>query len=171
MLDVVKLGEQATCVRRAVSMEFIAGLLTKIGSIDQKQNASRLGVFDQPIGDGTGRERLARSGGHVDEGSRAVVGEGIFQTGDGFNLAIAHAVRDEWVFVRHPGKPAAKGVGLRGPVGERFGAMECKDTAGAGVRVAGVAKPGFDPSGFVEERKWPGGSCGEKLRKAGSIPA
>ena len=135
MLDVVKLGEQAACVRRAVSVEFVAGLLAKIGSIHQKQNATRLGVFDQSVGDGTGREGFARPGGHVDEGSGPVVSEGFFQPGDGFNLAVAHAVRDKRMFCRHSGKTVAQGVGLRGPVGECFGAMECKDTSGAGVRV------------------------------------
>jgi hypothetical protein len=34
-----------------------------------------------------------RAGGHVDERTRAVLGEGFFEAGDGFDLAFAHAAR------------------------------------------------------------------------------
>ena len=41
---------------------------------------------------------LLRVGGNVDEGARAVLGEGLFQFGDGFDQAVvAHAVPGERV--------------------------------------------------------------------------
>ncbi len=82
MLNVVKLGEKAAHLGSLKSVEFVASLFAQVGSIDQKKNPASFGVFDQPIGDDAGRVGFSGPGRHVDEGSRAIVGEGVFESFD-----------------------------------------------------------------------------------------
>lgn len=93
-------------------------------------------------------------------GTWAVLGEGVLQAGDGFDLALPHAGGDERMDDGHFGQSAAQGVRLRRPVGEGFGAMKGENPAGTRGGVALVAEEGFDPGGFVKEREWAGESGG-----------
>src|SRR5947209_4259545 len=49
MLDVVKLGELPAVVGRNELLKFFQRLVAEISSIDEKENASRAGEFNQPI--------------------------------------------------------------------------------------------------------------------------
>ena len=53
----------------------------------QEQDALCAGVLEQPIDRGDGGVGLARTGGHLNEGARAVILEGFFQTINGADLA------------------------------------------------------------------------------------
>jgi hypothetical protein len=48
-----------------------------------------------------------------------------------------------------------RGDGGAEPVGERFGAVEGEDVAGARLGVQRVREVGFESGAFVEERQWP----------------
>jgi len=82
------------------------------------------GVFDQSIRHRTGGESLARAGRHVNQGTRSIMGERVFKACDGFNLAISHPGRDQWMLGRHFRKSTAKRVRFCGPFGQRFRPME-----------------------------------------------
>ena len=101
MLNVVERGEQAAGVGSSEAVEFAAGLFAQIGSIHQKKDPASFGVLDQPISDGARRVGFPGSGRQVNQGSRANVGKGVFESFDGFNLTISHAVRTKRVFGRH----------------------------------------------------------------------
>ncbi len=75
VLHVVQLGEEPAGVGGAVAMELVAGLFAEVRAVDQKQDAARARVLDQPIGERASGEGLARAGGHVDEGTGAAFGE------------------------------------------------------------------------------------------------
>ena len=171
VLDVVEFGEEAAGVGRAVAVELVAGLLTEIRAVHEKEDAAGLGVFDEAIGEGAGGECFPRTGGHVDERARAVLGEGLLQAGDGLDLALAHAQRGERMSEGHLRESGAQGVGLSSPFGERLGTMKGEDAAGAGSGIAFVAEESFDAGGFVEEReraRQPGGE--EVGQVAGRAP-
>lgn len=169
VLNVVKLGEQAARVGSSQAVEFDAGLFAQVGPIDQKQNPAGFGVLDQPIGDSACFVGLSSSGCHVNQGSRAVMGEGVFQSFDGFNLAISHAVRHERVFGRHCSEAGPERIRFFRPFGQCLGAMEGKDTAGATVWISRIAEERLDAGGFVQKRKRPGGSSGEQIGQAGGV--
>ncbi len=95
MLDVVELREETARVGCAEAMELVAGLLAEVGAVDEEEDAAGAGVLDESVREGTGRVGLAGAGGHVDERARTVVGEGPLETGDGLDLAVAHAGGDE----------------------------------------------------------------------------
>ena len=144
VLDVVELGEKAVRVRRAVTVEFIASLLAEIRAVDEEEDAAGPGVFDEAISERAGGERLARAGGHVDESARLVSGEGLFQAGDSFDLAIAHAIRSERMREGHLREAITQRVRFGSPLGERLRTMEGEDAAGARRRVALIAEEGLD---------------------------
>ena len=169
MLNVVKLLEEPPGVRRSETIEFVAGLFAEVGSIHQKQNPASFGVFDQPIGNGARRVGFPRAGCHVNQGSRAIVGEGVFESFDGFNLAISHAVRHERVFCWQRGESGSERIRFFRPFSQRLGSMESKDRAGATVGISRIAEERLDSGGFVKKRKRPCGSSGKQIRQAGGV--
>ena len=170
VLDVVKLGEKTARVRRAVAVELVAGLLAEVRAVHEEEDAAGAGVFDQAIGERAGGEGLARAGRHVDERARSVLGEGFFEAGDGFDLAIAHAIRRQRVQRRHLCETGAQRVRFGDPLGERLRAMKGEDTAGARVGIARVAEERFDAGGFVEETVASRmRSGGEEVGQAGGV--
>jgi len=101
VLDVVKFCEKSVRIRRAVTVELIASLLAEICAVHEEEDAAGPGVFDEAISECAGGEGLSRAGRHVYERARLVPGEGLFQAGNSFDLAIAHAIRGEPVGERH----------------------------------------------------------------------
>ena len=166
MLDVVELGEETAGIGRAVAMEFVPRLLAEIRAVHEEEDPAGFGKFDEPIGKGAGGKGFPGTGGHVDEGARAVLSEGLLQAGDGFDLAIAHAIGGKRVGESHVRETATQGVRLGAPLCERLGAMEGKDAPGTGRGIAFVAEKGFDAGGFVEERERAGQPGGEDGRQA-----
>ena len=83
------------------------------------------------------RSRPARLVGHdhgaVEVGGCVIeiVGEGLFQAGDGCDLALGRAIRSERVGSGHRFQPGAEGVWFSCPLGEGLGAMEREDAARA----------------------------------------
>ncbi len=108
VLDVVELGELAAGIGRDELLKLGEGLPAEIGAVDEEEDVARAGVFDEAIGEGAGGEGLARAGGHLDEGARLRFGEGLFEAGDGFDLAVAHVRRRRGMLERHLGEPARR---------------------------------------------------------------
>ena len=70
VLDVVEFRELATVIRGTICLELFQRLAAKVVAIHQEQDAVGLGVLDEPIREGTGRERLPRAHDHLDESAR-----------------------------------------------------------------------------------------------------
>ena len=94
--------------------------MAEIGAVDEEQDAARAGVLDEPVGEGAGGVGLARAGGHLDQRAGLVLGERLFQAGDGFDLAVAHAERDERVCRRHRLQTYPQRVRFGEPRGQRL---------------------------------------------------
>lgn len=166
VLDVVEFREETPGIGRAVAVEFVARLLAKIGAVHKKEDPAGLGEFDEAIGEGAGGESFSRAGGHVNERARTVLGKGGFQTGDGFDLAIAHAILDQRVDDGQRLQSVTQRVLLGSPLGERLGPMEGEDTAGTRRWIALVAEEGFDAGGFIEEWELARNSGGQEFGQA-----
>ena len=67
-------------------LDALERLLAEIAAIHQKQDASRAGIFHQAINEIHRRERLARTGGHLDERAEQAFCKRFLQAGDGFDL-------------------------------------------------------------------------------------
>lgn len=65
------------------------GLLAEISGVDEEQDALCPTKLEQAIDRGDGGESLSRTGGHVYEGEGLILGERVFESGDGADLAIA----------------------------------------------------------------------------------
>jgi hypothetical protein len=98
---------------------------------------------------------LAAAGGHLDQGARAVGGQGLFEVGNGFDLGRLQALGNQW---GQMAQAAAQRVGLAGPPGQRLGPVEGEGAPAARVGVEAVGEIGFDPGALVEkgERLVPG---------------
>jgi len=110
-------------------VELVAGLLAEIRAVHEEEDAAGLGELDEAIGERAGGKGFPRAGGHVNERARAVLGEGLLQAADRFDLAVAHAIRGERMGEGHLRESMAECVGFGDPVGKRLGAMEREDTA------------------------------------------
>ncbi len=86
VLDVVKLGEFAAVVGRDELLEFFQGLVAEVAAVDEEENAARAGELDEAVNEVDGGVGLAAAGGHVDEGTAFVGGEGFLEVADGFDL-------------------------------------------------------------------------------------
>src|SRR5204862_3627881 len=84
--DVVKLGELAAVVGRDELLEFFQGLVAEVAAIDEEEDAARAGELDEAVNEVDGGVGLATAGGHLDEGTAFVGGEGALEIADGFNL-------------------------------------------------------------------------------------
>ena len=81
-LDDVFLAELEVVVGRDVLLEFLEGLVGEVAAVDQEQHAPRPGELDQAVDEGNGGEGLARAGGHLDQGARAVFLQRLFEVVD-----------------------------------------------------------------------------------------
>ena len=154
-LDGVELGKLPVIVRGSVGHELLLGLLAEIFRVDEEEDALGLGVFEETVDGGDGREGLARARGHLDEGPRAGLTEGGLEIGDSDLLAITQAegLRRKflWVKQRQRGETGAKGGAGLQPGAKRLGAVKAEDLARAGFGIAGVGEPGDGACAFVEE--------------------
>lgn len=127
-LDVVEVGEFAAVVGGGELLEFVDGLAAEVAAVDEEEDALGAGVLDEAVGLGDGGVGLAGAGGHLQEGARAVVGEGFFEVGDGGDLAIAERGGDQ---LGEGLEAGAEGVGLLDEFEEVFGGVKGEDGAGA----------------------------------------
>ena len=98
----------------------------------------------------TGREGLAAAGGHLDHGPGAIVGQGLVEVADGFDLHIPKAIGDEFRHVPQIGPELAV---ERCQSDQFFGPMEGEDFPAAGIGVETVGETGFGAGGLVGERQ------------------
>ena len=125
-LDVVEVGELAAVVGGGELLEFVDGLAAEVAAVDEEEDALGTGVLDEAVGLGDGGEGLAGAGGHLDEGARAVGGEGFLEAGDGVDLAFAERGGDSSCGELARGGRGGWRAGLRCPAGRvRAGAREC----------------------------------------------
>ncbi len=94
-LDDVFLGELEVVVGRDVLLEFLERLVAEVAAVDQEQHAPRAGELDQAVDEGNRGEGLARAGGHLDQGARAVFPQGVFEVVDGRDLRGPEAFLDQ----------------------------------------------------------------------------
>ena len=147
-LDVVKLGELVVVVAGHVGHEFLLGLFAQVPGVHEKKNALGVGVFEQPVDRGDGRVGLARAGGHLNQGTRAVLLEGCLQLLDGRDLAGPQCRR---VQVRKPQESRTKRGLLDEPVPHRPWPGKAEYLPGAGLRIAAVGEAREHPGAFVNE--------------------
>lgn len=157
-LDVVEVGELAAVVGSGELLEFVDGLAAEVAAVDEEEDALGTGVLDEAVGLGDGGEGLAGAGGHLDEGARAVGGEGFFELRDGVDLALAER---SGVQRGEMPKAGAEGIGLLDEFEQVLGRVEGEDGARAGVGVALVAEVGFDAGGLVGEGQGIGPALGD----------
>ncbi len=159
-------------------LEFLEGLVGEVAAIDQEQDAPRPGELDQAVDEGDGGEGLARAGGHLDQGARAVFLEGFFQVVDGRDLGGPEAGGFQGRHGLQAGKEGGGQVGVGGffrrgrnppwppfgkggngggvakPIGQQVGFMKGEYRARAWNRVQAVGEAGFHTRGLVGERQW-----------------
>jgi hypothetical protein len=81
-MHVVKLGEEAMLLGRAKLLELLKRLAAQIAAIHQEENTPRTRVLDEPIDEVASRVGLPATAGHLDQGSRSALGQGLFQVAD-----------------------------------------------------------------------------------------
>ena len=86
-LNDILLGELEIAVGRDVLLEFLQGLVAQVATVDEKQDPPGAAKFNEPIDEVDGGEGLSTSGGHLNQGTGAVFGHGLFQILDGFDLS------------------------------------------------------------------------------------
>jgi len=90
--DVVDFGEELAGVGGGVGVELALGLGAEGVAVDEEEDAPDFGEFEEAVDFGDGGEGFAGASGHVDEGARTGGGEGGFEAGDSFVLAIAQGL-------------------------------------------------------------------------------
>ena len=148
--DGVKLGELAVVVLRRVGEEFLLGLLAEVARVHEEEHAFDTGVLQQAVDGRDGGERLARAGGHLDEGARLGGAQRGVELRDGVDLAVAEPGGIER---RKVAQAVAQGAAGGEPFAQGFRAVERKNLARARLRVALVGEAREDAGGFVEERQ------------------
>ena len=153
VLDVVKFGELPASVGRNEVVELLLGLPPEVGAVHEEEHTLGFGVLDEPVSLRASGERLAGAGGHLDERTRAVLRERLFELGYGLHLTGAHPGIRQRVCEGHLRQSGAEGVRFSQPSGEGFRPVEGEDAPGARVGVALVAEEGFHAGGLVEKRQ------------------
>ena len=167
-LRVVQLGELAPLVRGGEPLELAEGLPPQVGAVDEEEDAPGTGVLDQPVHLVAGHEGLAASGGHLHQGPRPVLRQGLFQVRDG---ALLRGPEVGGVQGRHGPEPLAQvsryQIGGRRvgclreagaprfrdakPLGQCHGRMKGKDRAASRLRVQPVGELRFRAGALVQE--------------------
>ena len=163
-------------------LELVERLIAEVAAVHQEQNAPRIGELDEPIAEVDGGEGLAAARGHLDQGARAVLGQGLFQVpmaviwagqrpvvlSGGMcrrcprRVVVVSAARDA------PPRCARLFFDCRGPTCQGFWLMETEYRSASRLRIEAVGKPGFDSRTLIE--KWQGPCNGwEVLTEAFAI--
>ena len=156
MLDVVQLRELAAVVRRREALELLERLPAEVRAVDEEEDAARVGVLDEAVGDVGGRERLARSRRHLDQRPWAVVGEGALEVANRGDLGRPESLLPER---RH----CAQAVSERGrarvlrdvrePARERLRPVEGEHLAARRIGVERIGEPRLRSGRLVGERE------------------
>ena len=112
------------------------------------------GELDEPVAEGDGGEGLAAAGRHLDQGARAVVGQGRFEVLDALDPGPATDARCSAAASRR--SSATHLLVELDEADQFFGPVEGEDVPAAGVRLQGVR----------EVRDVAGGLVGEGQRQA-----
>ncbi len=85
------------------------GLFAEVAAVHQEEHAPRAGVLDEAVDRGDGEDRLARPGGHLDEGPGAVVLERVLQFANGLDLVGVEELPRPRLQLRQRPQPRAEG--------------------------------------------------------------
>ncbi len=191
----VQLAELARIVGRSVGGELDLRLLAQVGAVHQEEHASGAREREQPVNLRDRKKGLARSGGHLDEGPRSIVAEGLLQVGDAGGLVWPQPSRIEGRHALEPGAergrprsvlpfrhgalgdpvrrgPAGRPLvqGLVGhPLGQGFRSVNAEQRTAPRVGVQEVSEGGDLPGAQVHERQGPYGRA-QLTGKAVGIP-
>ena len=147
-LDVVELGEQPAGPGRAIGLELLERLSTQIVAIDEEQDAPRIGMGEQAVGERRGGEGLACPRRHSHERARPIAAERRFQPLDRVHLAVSQAVGDER---RHVGEPRAQRRPRLQPRVHRLRPVEREHAARAVERIGAVGEQDFGARRLIVE--------------------
>ncbi len=153
VLDVVELGELAARAGHLEALELLERLLPEVGPVDEEQDALGLSVADQPLAHVRRGERLARTGGHLDQRSGVVVLERSLQIGDRCELGIAQPGRIV-LQLGHGGDAGPKraagvfDLALDLPH-ERLGPVEPEHPSSGRLGIHAAGEPGLVAGGLV----------------------
>ena len=145
-LDIVELRELAAVIRGYVLGEFPTGLAAQGAAVDQEEDASGLGEFDQAVDEAYGRVGLAASCSHLDKRPGPGLFEGYVEVGDGFDLAVAEVFGSER---REFFEAGSQGGILGGPFEECLRFVEGKETPGEWIRIFIVSEICIDAGAFI----------------------
>ena len=160
-------------VRRAEVGEFVLRLSAEIGAIDEEQHTTCAGVLDEPVDGGDRHDRLARAGGHLNEGTRMVGLERLFEVLYGADLVGVEEVpldRRKGLKARAEGGRIGRIGGVRtlwripvvgpfwqllglDPLAKGLGSMELEDLTRAGMRIEVVPEDRLRAGADVAERE------------------
>ena len=150
-LDVELFGEFIVRVRALILLVFVKRLLPQIVPVDEKENPLRLRVLDQPVRKRARSAGLAAPGRHLNEGSRAVVGERLFKSLDRVHLDSPKSGCNE---LRHvPEIRPQLVVSKCDETMEFLGSVETEDFTAAGMGIEAVRELRDDAGRFVSKRQ------------------
>ncbi len=135
-------------------LELLQRLASEVRAVDEEEDATRVGVLDEAVGDVGSRERLPGAGRHLDEGTRAVRGERHFEIADRGDLRRPEVLRLEQ-------REGAEAVAERGrgwmrcdvgePARERLRPVEGKHVTARRIRVERVREARLRSGRLVRE--------------------
>ncbi len=85
-LDDELFSELEVVVRRHILLKLFQCLVAEIAAIDQEEHALGPAELDEPVDEVDSREGLTAAGGHLDEGTRTILRQRLFEIVDGDNL-------------------------------------------------------------------------------------
>jgi hypothetical protein len=94
-LDDVLLGELEVVVGRDVLLEFLERLVAQVAAVHQEEHSPCSGEFDEPVDKADGGVRLARTGGHLDQGAGPVLDQRPLQVLDCLDLGLPQTLCNE----------------------------------------------------------------------------
>jgi hypothetical protein len=149
VLDVVEFREFAPVIWSNELLELFECLVSKVSSVYKEKDTPGTGMFDQAIHKVDRREGLTTAGGHLDQGTRSILGKRLFEVLDSFNLSVPELAGDQW---RHFTQSLVKLFGLSNPFYESLWPVKRENATAGIVRVKSVTEAGLRASAFVA--KW-----------------
>jgi len=147
LVDVVDLGESPPIAGGAVVLELGQGLVGEVVAVDEKEDAGKPAEPQQPVCRGDGREGLAGSGGHLDQGTvEVLVAQAVLDAVDRGDLRRAQRRDVELWKAANLGPPRRSvgvGVDVAHDSSEGAGLGKVEDPPGAGVGVVTVREVGL----------------------------
>jgi hypothetical protein len=158
LVGVVDLGEAATVARGAVVLELRQCLLGEVVAVDEEQDPAEATELEQSVRRGHRRERLARTGGHLHEGTvEVLVGEALLDAVDRSDLGRTQSrlVQRRQVADLGPPRRVCPGRHRRSRTSLRESGWlgEVEHPSCPRVRVVAVREVRLRPAGFEDERE------------------